>query len=169
MLRLRGKSIRRNATATTTRLLLLVLLLLLLLLLVSCQQRRHDRNVDDAPVNEEIPLSSVVFRAVALGTSPLRPSAPALLWDLNSALWLMIETSRSICVQVAISFACHETAKIVNVAHYVFAQSTTVCRESILLQTETKKLNDVLRTLRRVNTRPIHNCQSGIGNCLYVI
>lgn len=74
----------------------------------------------------------------------------------------MIETSRSICVQVAISFACHETAKIVNVAHYVFAQSTTVCRESILLQTETKKLNDVLRTLRRVNTRP--NAEYTIAN-----
>lgn len=168
MLRWRGKSIRRNATATTTRLLLL----LLLLLLVSCQQRRHDRNVDDAPVNEEIPLSSVVFRAVALGTSPLPPSGSALLWDPNSALWLMIEISRSMCVQVAFSFACHETAKIVNVAHYVFAQSPTVCRGIYLLADwnyDIKRFFAYFKACKHAPNRRIHNCQSGIGNCLYVI
>lgn len=72
----------------------------------------------------------------------------------------MIEISRSICVQVAISFGCHETAKIlVNVAHYVFAHAEG---DSVFQQTETTKLNDSLRTLRRVNTRP--NAEFTIAN-----
>lgn len=108
----RGKSIRSNATTTTTR-----------LLLVSCQQcqlstvdstiRQHDiTSTTMPPLNEEIPLSSVVFGAVALGTlSALRCSL--LYFLLCAALWLMIEISCSIWVAVVSSLGAMKSQKYV--------------------------------------------------------